>query len=216
MFLNVFHDLLKPQWLSVLMQLKISGGMAVSDLAKELGVSYMTVKQHCEDLTKHDYLMRIRLPRTEIGRPEIFYRLTEKADALFPAVPSSFSIQMLDHARTLFGDTAPEKLLYQYFQDQETYWKARLSQGTTLLYRAGLFVKLRSKEGLFMCCICDEVTERITLREFHHPLRAIFEKFPRAIAMEQRAMEEALGVKISRLPGEPVGGESPYMDFILS
>ena len=67
-----------------------------------------------------------------------------------------------------------------------------------------------------MRCICDEVTEKITLRQFHHPLRSIFEKFPRAIAMEQRAMEEALGVKISRLPGEPVGGESPYMDFILS
>ncbi len=216
MFLNAFHDLLKPQWLNVLMQLKISGGMAVSDLAKEIGGSYMTVKQHCEDLTKHGYLIRIRVPRTEIGRPEIFYRLAEKADAMFPAIPSSFSIQMLEHARTLFGETAPEKLLYQYFQEQETYWKTRISQGTTLLYRAGLFVKLRSKEGLFMRCIYDEATEKITLREFHHPLRQIFEKFPRAVAMEHRAMEEALGVKISRVPGDLVGGDSPYVDFILS
>lgn len=216
MFLNAFHDLLKPQWLGVLMQLKMSGGMAVSDLAKELGGSYMTVKQHCEDLTKHGYIMRIRVPRTEIGRPEIFYRLAEKADAMFPAIPASFSIQMLEHARTLFGDTAPEKLLYQYFQEQETYWKTRVSQGTTLLYRAGLFVKLRSKEGYFMRCIFDESTEKITLREFHHPLRPVFEKFPRAVAMELRAMEEALGVKISRVPGEPVGGEPPYIDFVLS
>ena len=150
MFLNAFHDLLKPQWLNVLMQLKMSGGMAVSDLTKELGGSYMTVKQHCEDLTKHGYLIRIRVPRTEIGRPEIFYRLTDKADAMFPAIPPIFSIQMFEHARALFGDTAPEKLLYQYFQEQETFWKTRISQGTTLLYRAGLFVKLRSKEGLFM------------------------------------------------------------------
>jgi predicted ArsR family transcriptional regulator len=216
MFLNAFHDLLKPQWLNVLMQLKMSGGMAVSDLTKELGGSYMTVKQHCEDLTKHGYLIRIRVPRTEIGRPEIFYRLTDKADTMFPAIPSSFSIQMLEYARALFGETAPEKLLYQYFQEQETYWKTRISQGTTLLYRAGLFVKLRSKEGLFMRCIYDEVTDKITLREFHHPLRQIFEKFPRAVAMEQRAMEEALGVKISRVPGDLVVGESPYVDLILS
>jgi predicted ArsR family transcriptional regulator len=216
MFLNAFHDLLKPQWLNVLMQLKMSGGMAVSDLTKELGGSYMTVKQHCEDLTKHGYLIRIRVPRTEIGRPEIFYRLTDKADAMFPAIPPIFSIQMLEHARALFGDTAPEKLLYQYFQEQETFWKTRISQGTTLLYRAGLFVKLRSKEGLFMRCIYDEAKEKITLREFHHPLCQIFEKFPRAVAMEQRAMEEALGVKISRVPGDLVGGDSPYVDFILS
>ena len=216
MFHNAFHDLLKPQWLGVLMQLKMTGGMAVTDLAKELGGSYMTVKQHCEDLTKHGYLMRIRVPRTEIGRPEIFYRLAEKADAMFPAIPTSFSLQMLEYARTLFGETAPEKLLYQYFQEQEISWKNRISQGTTLLYRAGLFVKLRSKEGLFMRCMHDESNGKITLREFHHPLKPVLEKFPRAVVMELRAMEEALGVKISRVPGEPVGGEPPYIDFILS
>jgi predicted ArsR family transcriptional regulator len=216
MFLNAFHDLLKPQWLGVLMQLKMTGGMAVTEISKEIGGSYMTVKQHCEELTKRGYLIRIRLPRTEIGRPEIFYRLTEKADAMFPEIPSSFSIQMLEHVRTLFGDTAPEKLLYQYFQDQEMNWKTRIGPGTTLLYRAGMFVKLRTKEGLFMRCIHDESKDTITLREFHHPLRQIFEKFPRAIGMERRAMEEALGVKISRVLGEPVGGEAPYVDFILS
>lgn len=215
MFLDAFHDLLKPQWLSVLMRLKMSGAMGVSGLAKELDVSYMTVKQHCEELTKHGYLMRIRLPRTEIGRPEIFYRLAEKADALFPAIPSGFSLQLLDHARTLFGDTAPEKLLYQYFQDQKAHWKIRLSQGTTLLYRAGLFVKLRGKDGLFMRCIHDESTGKITLREFHHPLEPVFKKFPRAIAMEHRAMEEVLEVKILRVPGELAGGEAPHIDFIL-
>lgn len=215
MFLHAFHDLLKPQWLNVLMHLKVSGGMAVSDLSKELGGSYMTVKQHCEDLSKHGYLVRIRVPRTEIGRPEIFYRLAEKADAMFPAIQPAFTIQMLEHARALFGETAPEKLLYQYYQEQENHWKARISQGTTLLYRAGLFVKLRSKEGLFMRCLHDENTGKITLREFHHPLRPVFEKFPRAIAMELRAMEEVFGVKISRIPGEPVGGESPHIDYVF-
>jgi predicted ArsR family transcriptional regulator len=216
MFLNAFHDLLKPQWLNVLMQLKMTGGMAVSDLARELGGSYMTVKQHCEDLTKHGYLTRIRVPRTEIGRPEIFYRLAEKADSMFPAIPPDFTIQMLEHARSLFGETAPEKLLYQYFQEQETHWKARISQGTTMLYRAGLFVKLRGKDGLFLRCMHDDATGQITLREFHHPLRPVFEKFPRAIAMELRAMEEAFGVKISRVPGEPVGGEPPHIDYVFS
>jgi ribosomal protein L25 (general stress protein Ctc) len=67
-----------------------------------------------------------------------------------------------------------------------------------------------------MRCIYDEGTDKISLREFHHPLRQIFEKFPRAVVMEQRAMEEALGVKISRVAGDAVGDEPPYIDFILS
>ena len=215
MFLPAFHDLLKPQWLKALMQLKLSGGMAVSDLSKELGASYMTVKQHCEDLTKLGYLMRSRVPRTEIGRPEIFYRLSEKAEAMFPVIKPEFSIQLLEHARHLFGDTAPEKLLYQYFQDQEAQWKVRLSSGETLLARAGLLVKWREKEGLSIRCIHDPAGDKITLRVFHHPLDRIFDHFPRAMAMELRAMEVALGAKVSRVPGVAVGGESPHIDWVI-
>lgn len=198
------------------MQLKVSGGMAVSELSRELGSSYMTVKQHCEDLTKRGYLMRSRVPRTEIGRPEIFYRLSEKAETMFPAIPSNFSLEILDHARQLFGDTAPEKLLFQYFQEQETHWKGRLSQGTTLLYRAGLFVKLREKEGHFMRCIHDKESGAILLREFHHPLRLVFEKFPRALVMEQRAMEAALGCSVKREVVQGPGDIPSHVDFVLT
>lgn len=216
MFLPAFHDLLKPQWLAALSELKLSGGMAVSELSRTLGSSYMTVKQHCEDLTKLGYLKRTRVPRTEIGRPEIFYRLSEKADALFPTIPATFTMEMLGEMQRMFGENAPDRMLFQYFQEQGEHWKAGLSRGTTLLYKAQLYVKIRSKDGLFMKCLHDEDEKEIILREFHHPLKGLFEKFPRAEAMELRAMEEALGVKISRrvqlLPGEQLG----HVDFVLS
>ncbi len=198
------------------MELKVSGGMAVTELAKKLGSSYMTVKQHCEDLSKRGYLVRIRVPRTEIGRPEIFYRLSDKAEQMFPDIPSSFSIDMLEHARQLFGDTAPEKLLFQYFQDREEYWKTRIKQSATLLNRADAFAKLREKEGLFMKCLHDETAGQVLLREFHHPLHQVFDKFPRAILMEQKAMEVALGARISRVHGELLGGTVPHVDYVLS
>ncbi|MDP4626116.1 MAG: hypothetical protein NWT08_13375 [Akkermansiaceae bacterium] len=216
MFLPAFHDLLKPQWLAALSELKLSGGMAVSELSRTLGSSYMTVKQHCEDLTKLGYLKRTRVPRTEIGRPEIFYRLSEKADALFPGIPAAFTIEVLEQMQRMFGENAPDRMLFQYFQEQGESWKASISKGTTLLYKAQLFAKIRSKDGLFMKCLHDETSGRITLREFHHPLKGVFEKFPRAEAMELRAMEEALGVKITRkpqlLPGDQVG----HVDFVFS
>jgi predicted ArsR family transcriptional regulator len=216
MFLPVFHDLLKPQWLATLTELKLSGGLAVSELSKRLGSSYMTVKQHCEDLTKRGYLKRSRIPRTEIGRPEIFYRLSEKADGLFPQIPDAFTLEMLDQIRQTFGENAPDRLLFQHFQDQEEAWKAKLSKGTTLLFKAQLFAKLRSQDGLFIRCIHDPETDSVVLREFHHPLARVFEKFPRAVTMELRAIEGAFGVKVSRVPGEGVGDEPPHIDFILS
>jgi predicted ArsR family transcriptional regulator len=215
MFTQAFHDLLKPQWLATLAELKTSGGLAVSELSRRLDSSYMTIKQHCESLTKLGYLKRSRVPRTEIGRPEIFYRLSEKADSLFPSIPAAFTLDMLDQVRQTFGETAPEKLLFQYFQAQEEIWKARLSKDTTLLQKAQLFAKVREQDGLFLRCVEDPASGRIVLREFHHPLKGIFEKFPRAIAMEQRAIEAALGHRLSREPVATTGDFPSHIDFIL-
>ena len=215
MFIAAFQDLLKPQWLNTLSELKTSGGLAVSELSRRLDASYMTVKQHCEDLTKKGYLKRSRVPRTEIGRPEIFYRLSEKAEALFPTVPVGFTLEILDQAKQLFGENAPERLLFQHFQKQEEEWKVRLSKGSTLLYRAQLFAKIREKEGLFLRCVHDPETGRILLREFHHPLRKIFESYPRAVTLELRALEAALGVRVAREIPEKAGESGGHIDFIL-
>lgn len=215
MFTPAFHDLLKPQWLATLAELKTSGGLAVSELSRRLSSSYMTVKQHCEDLTKLGYLKRSRVPRTEIGRPEVFYRLSEKAETLFPTIPPCFTLEILEQVKQLFGENAPERLLFQYFQSQEQEWKARLNKGTTVLYKAQLFAKLRENEGLFIRCIHDPETGTIILREFHHPLRSIFDAYPRAIALEQRAVEAALGVRISRVAPESSDEIKGHIDFVL-
>ena len=118
MFHPAFHDLLKPQWLDTLAELKVSGGLAVSELARRLDSNYMTVKQHCEDLTKLGYLSRSRIPRTEIGRPEIFYRLSEKAEGIFPSIPESFTLDILEQIQRAFGETAPDRLLFQHFKER--------------------------------------------------------------------------------------------------
>lgn len=215
MFSQAFHDLLKPQWLATLIELKSAGGLAVSELSRRLDSSYMTVKQHCEDLTKLGYLQRSRVPRTEIGRPEIFYRLSEKADGLFPSIPVSFTLEMFDQIRQLFGENAPERLLFQHFQGQEETWKARLAKQPDLPGKAHEFVKLREKDGLTMHCLHDEETGIITLREFHHPLHRIFAQYPRAVALEQRAIELALGTKITREVIDGHGGLPSYVDFVM-
>lgn len=217
MFNSTFHDLLKPQWLRTLTELKITGGMAVSELSKRFDASYMTVKQHCEDLNKRGYLKRTRVPRQEIGRPEIFYSLSEKAEAMFPPLPPQFTLEMLEQVRRMFGETAPDKLLFQYFQDQQHKWTAKVEKETALLAKTRLFAKIREKEGVFTRCYPEpeDGTTRIVLREFHNPLHEVFEKFPRAIAMEQRAIESSLGNRISREAQVDGSGQLTHVDFVI-
>lgn len=189
--------------------------MAVSDLAKRFDASYMTVKQHCEDLTKRGYLKRTRVPRSEIGRPEIFYSLSEKAQSMFPPLPPKFTLDMFDQIQRMFGETAPDKLLFQYFQEQEKQWKAKVDKGEGLLAKSQLFVKTREKEGAFFRCIDGMEKGGLILREFHNPLYQFFEKFPRAIAMEQRAIEAALGVRLTREAHMDGSGQATHVDFVL-
>jgi predicted ArsR family transcriptional regulator len=206
MFQSGFRDLIKPQWVATLGELKISGGLPVSELARRIDASYMAVKQYCEDLKKLGYLERSRIPRTEVGRPEIFYRLTAKADAIFPQAGVSFSLELLDNLKPIFGDSAPDRLLFQYFQNQHEQWLPRLAKAKSLVEKATQLANLREKSGCFGRCKFDP-EKGFRIEEYHHPLQRIFEKYPRAIAMEVRMMEELLGSKIVRreIPGGKAG-----------
>lgn len=215
MFRSGFRDLVKPQWVATIGELKISGGLPVSELARRIDASYMAVKQYCEDLKKLGYLERSRIPRTEVGRPEIFYRLTTKADALFPDVGTTFTLDMLESVRSIFGDSAPERLLFQYFQHRLDEWLPKVSKAKSLVEKATLLAGLRETSGCFSLCKYDQ-DKGFRIEEYHHPLRRIYERYPRAVTMELRMIEQLLGTRVTRT--EISGGKSgpARVDFEIS
>jgi predicted ArsR family transcriptional regulator len=100
MFLHGFKELVRPQWVRIVEELKIHGGMAIPELSAIMEMSYMGVKQHCEALRELGYLERSRVPRSEVGRPEITYRLSPKADALFPQAGVALTLSLLNNTFT--------------------------------------------------------------------------------------------------------------------
>jgi predicted ArsR family transcriptional regulator len=215
MFLPGFRDLVKAPWVSTIEELKLSGGLPVSELSRRLEASYMAVKQYCEDLKELGYLERSRIPRTEVGRPEIFYRLTQKADALFPQAGTGFSLEVLESLKPLFGESAPERVLFQHFQQQQEAWQPKLAKAKSLVEKATLLAGLREKTGCFGRCKYD-AEDGFRIEEYHHPLQRIFDRYPRAIAMELRMIEQLLGAKVTRreIPGGKAG--PARVDFEVS
>jgi len=201
-----FRDLVKKQWVALVEELKRSGGLPVPELRKRLGGSYMGVKDQCEALVERGYLETWRVPRTGVGRPEVMYRLTRKSDALFPDAGTPLSLELLEAARRLFGDTAPERLLLQYFQQLKERWLPRLSKSKSLVEKATLLTALREKEGCFGRCQYDP-EQGFRIEEYHHPLQPIFDAFPNAVQFELRMMEELLGTRVQRreVPGGRAG-----------
>jgi len=202
-----FRDLIKPQWRPVLEQLKHAGGLPVSELARKIGGSYMAVKTHCDELTQVGFLIRTRLPRTEVGRPEIFYSLAAKADGLFPQPGVAFTLELLDEARLMFGESAPEKLLYQHFQRRLERLSKLLVKSPLPAARAVKLASLREQDGC--TCRCEhEPDQPVRIMEFHNPLQRIFERYPRAVTMELRMLEQLLGCRLVRRE-LPAGRQSP-------
>ena len=215
MFRPGFRDLVKPQWVATIEELKLAGGLPVSELSRRIDASYMAVKQYCEDLKELGYLERSRIPRTEVGRPEIFYRLTTKADALFPQVGVTFTLEILESLKALFGESSPERLLFQYFQHQHEQWLPKVSKAKSLVEKATLLAGLREKTGCFGRCKFD-AEKGFRIEEYHHPLQRIFDKYPRAVAMELRMIEQLLATKVTRreIPGGKAG--PARVDFEVS
>jgi predicted ArsR family transcriptional regulator len=207
MLLPVFQDLLRPQWRLIIETLKPVGGLTVSELARRTGTSYMTAKTHCDELAVVGYLTRTRLPRTAVGRPEIFYSLSAKADALFPQAGMALTLDLLDELRAMHGESAPDRLMNQYFSKLGDRLEKSISKLRSTSDKARKLASLREKHGHASRCE-SEPGQPVRIVEYHNPLQRVFERFPRATIMEQRMIEQVLGTRVVRNE-LPAGPESP-------
>ena len=199
MFFGAHRETMRASWAAILEAIKVSEGMPVSDLSRELKMSYMGVKQHCLKLAELGFLEEWRIPRAkkEVGRPEKLYRLTPKCNALFPEAGVGLTLAVLEGVKQLYGDSAPEKLLFHHFQVLREQWQPKVRAGKSLVEKATRLADVRDKSGWFSKCHYDAETG-FRIEEFHNPLKKIYKEYPNAVRMEVQMMEQLLGTKIAR------------------
>ena len=76
----------------IILLLKKNGPMPIDDLSKELKITSMGIRQHLLSLERKgliDYVTK----KQGIGRPAFLYKLTDKADDLFPKAYHNFIIE---------------------------------------------------------------------------------------------------------------------------
>src|SRR6516165_7840825 len=107
----------RTQRLEIVNALKRSRGLSVNELVDRMRMSYMGIKQHCLTLQRDGYLDTWRRPQ-KMGRPEMVYRLTRRSNDLFAADSHQFTLDLLKSAQEIYGANAPEKLLYNVFEQR--------------------------------------------------------------------------------------------------
>lgn len=198
MFSQALLDISRPSCLGIIGELKRSGGLAIPELAKLLEMSYMGVKQHCVRLEKQGYLKVWRVPRVQVGRPQKLYKLTKKCDPLFPSGGAELVLALLDGVKVAFGEAAPEKLLFHYFEKERDDWMKAVRPGKSLVEKATRFADARMQSGHF--CHCHYSSETgFLIEEYHHPLHRIFKLYPSLLVMETRMIEQVLGTRVKRM-----------------
>ena len=183
----------RSQRMRIIETLKKTQGLSVNELGERLKLSYMGVKQHCDELERNGYVDTWRRPKP-IGRPEMAYRLTAKAQVFFPRATNGTTIEILHAANRLYGHAAGEKLLYSVFALKTEEYMRKL-RGTTVLELAEMLVKIRDQEGYM-----SEVSngDPLAIVEYHSPIFDLLDAFPLVRRLEREMMERILGVRIER------------------
>lgn len=188
----------KSQRLRVVNRLKRTHGLSVNELSQALGMSYMGIKQHCIELQKLGYLDTWRRPKsdTQVGRPEMIYRLTQKAHQLFPEASNLMTLALLEEAQALYGPTAASKLLFMVFQRKTEAYLGRV-QAETLEERVRQLAALRDTEGYMAEVEKDE--EKWQIVEHHSPLSDLLDAYPTLLPrLEQEMFGRVLRTTVKR------------------
>ena len=177
--------------------LKRSQGLSVQEIADELDMSYMGVKESCQDLEKRGLVDARREPKPEgtTGRPRMVYRLTSKAHELFPVASNPVTLELLEAAKKLYGPAAAEKLLLLVWQQKTAELVERVT-GRTVGGRAQALVRLRDAAGHM--AILDEGGGGIRILEHHCPFLDLLREYPLIEKLEAELFRRVLKAPVRR------------------
>jgi predicted ArsR family transcriptional regulator len=181
--------------LKVLNELKRSQGMHAGELATRLNMSYMGVKELCDQMEQAGLLDTWRQPQAR-GRPFKLYRLTQRAHELFPTASNPLTLEVLQASQKLFGATAPEKLLLVVYQKLAVDYEERV-RGESVKERAKWLARLRDRDGYMSEC---ESTDNgtVTIVEHHSPILDLLRAFPIVAKLESDLFQRLLRVAVRR------------------
>jgi predicted ArsR family transcriptional regulator len=199
--------------LKILNLIKRTQGLSVQELADELGMSYMGVKELCVDLQRRGLLDVRRQPRPagSTGRPRLLYRLTERAHELFPTASNPLTMGLLEGASKLFGPAAAEKLLMLVWQ-QKTAALAGKMKGSELAQRVASLAQIRDEEG-HMASVEQGSGGRLCIVEHHCPFLDVLREYPIVARLEVDLFQQLLGVSVERR--EEHAGELYRTEFAI-
>lgn len=141
---------------AVLGVLKRRGPCEAQEIAAELGVTAMAVRQHLYALEDEGLVSFAAAPKTGgRGRPSKLWRAETQADALFADAHAELSVELIGNIRSVFGERGLSKLIEKRTEQQTASYRAALATAQTLREKVKRLARLRSEAGYMAEAVAD-------------------------------------------------------------
>jgi predicted ArsR family transcriptional regulator len=181
--------------LKILNELKRTQGLHAGELATRLKMSYMGVKELCDQMEKSGLLDTWRQPQAR-GRPFKLFRLTQRAHELFPTASNPLTLEVLNAAQKLFGASAAEKLLLVVYQKLASDYEESI-RGESLPERAKWLARMRDRDGYMSDAQIGE-DGAVSIVEHHSPILDLLRAFPIVAKLETDLFQRLLKAPVQR------------------
>lgn len=155
----------------ILFLLKTRGPQTARDLASELEVTAIAVRQHLQGLEGKG-LVAHSLKKGRVGRPAHVWRLTGAAQRRFPDNHGDLTVGLLGTVRQVFGAEGLQRLLAAWARRESIRCQAKLGPCCDdVTERVALLVKMRREQG-YMAEWSRQADGSFEIVENHCPIAA--------------------------------------------
>lgn len=155
---------------AVLERLKQDGPQPAAQLARQLGVSAMAVRQHLYELAEQKLVTYEEQPQP-LGRPAKLWRLTPEADRFFPEAHAELAVGLIEAVSEAFGRAGLDRLVATRAAHQTSAYKKQIPAGSSLRRRLARLAEIRTREG-YMAEVQTDDDGALLLVENHCPICA--------------------------------------------
>lgn len=185
--------------------LKRAGAMTADELAEELEITSMGVRQHLQTLER-DGLVTHDCEQRGMGRPCNVYQLTDDGDELFPRTYAQMANALLGAARQLDGESGVNRLLEARNEKLEAQYQGRMAD-KGFAERVGELARIRTEEG-YMADWEQLDEDTFVLREHNCAICQIAKQCTQACAYELKLFQKVFGDATVRRETHMIQGDS--------
>lgn len=179
----------------IILLLKKHGPMTIEDLGHVLNITSMGIRQHLLSLERRGYIDYVT-KRQGIGRPAFMYRLTEKAQKLFPLAYDEFLIEMFREIEKREGRQKIDQLFSWHKQRFLAHLKDLLPEEEDLSKRLSILATVLSEKG-YLTEITDS-NDHFLVKIYNCPIFRVSIEYQDVCVYDLELFRELLGTTVSR------------------